>query len=307
MERREPGVLGFYSSSLKHLLASRVNARLQRERSYSIGGADVVLPPAHRLPWYQSLFPSYDRYAEPLLRDLTRGSLRPLLIDVGANVGDTALLARAAVEGLRVIAIEGDPNFLAYLRRNVAAYSECIEVVDRFVTIPDRDLTYAENGSTGGFQAASGNDSPAVPTVDVAELLSTAEQHDLVIWKSDTDGLDIPILLANWEILNRECGVIWFEFDPFRDIDDGSRIPELAARLAMTNRVMHIVDNMGRSMFTVPATEAPSVLNGLSRWMECAAVPGDVSYLDVWVVEPELARRDEDSGEWVMGHLALDA
>lgn len=63
MQRTERGVVSFYASSLKQLLSSRWHTAVGRDRQYQIGGHAAVLPPAHRLPWFQSVFPSYDRYA----------------------------------------------------------------------------------------------------------------------------------------------------------------------------------------------------------------------------------------------------
>lgn len=240
-----------------------------------------------------------------MLVALTDGSERPLLIDVGANVGDTVLLATAAVPRLHVRAVEGNPEFVSYLHRNTAQLGDRLEVLEKFVQVSlEESITYSHTGSTGGFKAAGSDDAaPALGLdfVSIEELLSGTEQHDLVVWKSDTDGLDLPILLSGWDRIESRCSVIWFEFDPFMDIHGGRQLPELCERIQRSGRVMHVVDNTGRSMMTVSAEAATDVLLGLTRWLAAPSVPGETSYLDIWLVDPDLAHHDEVTGALTLG------
>lgn len=300
MQRTERSVLRFYASSLKHLLSSRWHSALRRERHYEIGGHEAVLPPGHRLPWFQAVFPAYDKYAESILAAVTAGTRRPLLIDVGANIGDTVLLAAAAVPSLRIKAVEGNPDFGRYLTANTSHLGDLVEVVDRFVSVPlAQPLVYSHTGSTGGFQP--GEEEEGHDFVTVEELLADADQHDLTIWKSDTDGLDIPILLSDWDRIEASCGVIWFEFDPFRDVNDAAQLPELCDRIKRSGRVVHVVDNTGRSMMTVPSDVAGEVLMGLTHWLTESAVPGDTSYFDIWLLSPGLTHADAATGLLAVG------
>jgi FkbM family methyltransferase len=302
MHREERGVLGFYARSAAHRIGTRARALTGRERAYRIGDHEAVLPPGHKLPWFQAVFPTYDRYAVPVLRTLSRDRDRVLLVDVGANVGDTALLAASAVPRVRIRAVEGNPDFVRYLRRNVSGL-DTVEVVDRFVSAGTMSQAHYEtDGSTGGFRASSdGSGTSDSEFVTIEELLAGADEMDLVIWKSDTDGLDFRLLREGWVTIDRVASVIWFEFDPFLDIESGAGLSELLALIGASGRVMHVVDSTGRSMFTVPAQVAPTVLWGLTGWLQRSAVPGDTAYLDVWLVDPSLAHLDGESGEWRLG------
>lgn len=301
MQRTERGTLEFYGASLRHLVSSKVHSALRRERHHRIGGRVAVLPPGHRLPWFQSLFPSYDTFAEPLLRAVAEGKQRPLLIDVGANVGDTTLMAVGVVPGIQVRAVEGNPEFVHYLRANTSHLGGQVETIDRFVSVPtDQPLAYSHTGSTGGFRTAEAA-GEGYGVVTVEQLLDGTDAHDLTIWKSDTDGLDIAILLREWKRIEPACEVIWFELDPFLDVEHGSRLPELCERIRASGRVLHVVDNTGRAMMTVPSSVAADVLLGLTSWASEAAVPGDTSYFDVWLLDPSLTHRDPVSGLLAVG------
>lgn len=302
MPRPPSSVLGFYSRSASQAVRSAARTRLGRDQHYGIGRFVATLPAGHRLPWFQSVFPAYDRYAAALLHDLCRGSSSPVLIDVGANVGDTALLALDAVDSLEVVAVEGDERFLGYLRANTGQVADRVEIVDRFVAVGSLEgLSYRGGQSTGGFVSAD-SAQPAAATIGVPELLDRTKDHDLAIWKSDTDGLDLPILDEGWAEIDEACDVIWFELDPFLDTEKGARLPRLASRIADSDRVVMVFDNIGRPMLTVAAAAAADVLTGLTQWLAEPAVPGETSYFDVWAISSRLARRSEhEPSGWSLG------
>ena len=302
MPRPPASVVRFYSRSAVQAARTAVSGRLGRDQTYRVGRFDMSLPAGHRLPWFQHLFPDYDRYAAGLLSDLCRDSTSPLLIDVGANVGDTSLLALDAVDSLSVLAVEGDPRFVRYLQRNTEQVADRVEIVDRFVAVESlQGLSYHGGQSTGGF-VATDTAQPVSSLISVPDLLQRAQGHDLVIWKSDTDGLDIAILDAEWSAVASTCDVIWFELDPFLDTEDGVRLPHLATQIEASDRVVIVFDNVGRRMLTVPAAGVSDVLVGLSRWLGEPTIPGETSYFDVWVISPRLARRsDQHPTGWSLG------
>src|SRR5699024_4108070 len=91
-----------------------------REQHLDIAGHDLVLPPEHRLAYYRHRDAFYDVHPAGLLAALAGrvGTLR--LIDIGAHVGDTASGALGAASNITVLAVEGNPTFARYARRNLA-------------------------------------------------------------------------------------------------------------------------------------------------------------------------------------------
>ena len=75
------------------------------------------MPWAHRLPDFAAATPTYGQNVVDLAERLATG-VEPLqVIDVGANIGDTALQVLNRVDA-RVMCIEGDPYWLEWLRAN---------------------------------------------------------------------------------------------------------------------------------------------------------------------------------------------
>src|SRR5687767_11352136 len=91
--------------------ARRVRVMLHREQHHVVAGLPLVLPPDHDLPFYQRRDPTYDAYAELLIAELAAGAERMLVVDLGANVGDTAVACLGAAPNVDVLAVEGLPAF----------------------------------------------------------------------------------------------------------------------------------------------------------------------------------------------------
>lgn len=283
----ERGPVGQAIRAAGHRGALQWRVWSRRDQRYEIAGFPVVLPPGHRLPWYQDIHPTYDTYAAEVLREVCSEADRPLLVDVGANVGDTALLALGAVPSIHVLAVEGDPYFLDYLRRNTALVGDRVTVIPAFVRAGDSDqLEYRSDGSTGGFVRSSAGG--ATPGVSAGDLLTPAHGHDLVIWKSDTDGLDITLLIENWDAIADRCDVLWFELHPALDVDGGQRLPELVERLRGLDARLRIFDNLGQPMLSGSTSCVAPHLTELNAWLRLRAGHGAPPYVDVWVVERSL-------------------
>lgn len=277
-----------------------------RDQRYAIEGTPVVLPPEHRLPYFQAVFPSYDRYFLPILRALA-ADRKVLLIDVGANVGDTAVAALSAAGTIDVVAVEGNPCFVGYLRRNIAPFAPRVTVVDRFVGPLDPLATYAHNGSTGGFSTKADVPGGSTPTAAPATASGTAgttettgtqapdwvevptllgDESRLTIWKSDTDGYDVPLAVTNWEVLHRRCDVLWLEYDPTITQGDPAHVEELGRLLGESDRTVWFFDHVGRHMASARGPAARSLLAGLTSWIRRQRGTGAfVNYLDLWAFD----------------------
>ncbi len=258
---------------------------LAREQHHVVGDAKVVFPPEHDLPFYQRRDPTYDAYAIDVLRDLVLDGRRTLVLDLGANVGDTSVAALSASPCIDVVAVEGDPRFVDYLRRNLAPFKGRARVVDGFVGPIGTANTFARRGSTGGFAVAEGDESYSVTTwVSPTTLLEYADGYDRVVWKSDIDGFDIHLLAEHWTDIDGRCDVLWFEYDPVATLGDRVDVDTLVDLLGASGRRLRVYDNLGRPMVDLhPGPSAATGLRALTSWL-VAQREGHltVPYLDVW-------------------------
>ena len=79
---------------------------------YRVGAVELELPLSHELPFYQHDHPRYDRQLGAIAAELGGP-----VVDIGANVGDTAAAIRAESD-VPILCVEGDPRFFALLERN---------------------------------------------------------------------------------------------------------------------------------------------------------------------------------------------
>lgn len=260
---------------------------LGREQRLMVGGVPIALPPGHDLPFYQRRDPTYDTYAIALLRRLASPHGRTLVIDVGANVGDTTVAALSAAPSVDVIAVEGSPDFVRWLRRNVTGFHRRVQVVEGFVGPVGRTVTFSQNGSTGGFQHAVRCDATEVTEwVTPAELLAGGARYDHVVWKSDIDGFDIHVAVEHWELLDEKADTIWIEFDPAGTLGEPADVDRLIELIEASGRRLWVYDNLGRRMLDLaPGDAARDGLAGISRWLvEQRSGHLSVPYVDIWAL-----------------------
>jgi len=175
---------------------------------YRVGAVELELPLSHELPFYQHDHPSYDRQLGPIAAELGGP-----VVDIGANVGDSAAAIRAMSE-VPILCVEGDPAFLMLLDRNARAIGG-VEIERALVEAPARGRVE----SRAGTSRVVAGDEPLV-SKPLAQIL---DEHPAfarpALIKLDTDGMDVPILFASLPLLERLRPVLFFEYDPHLGAD----------------------------------------------------------------------------------------
>jgi FkbM family methyltransferase len=184
-----------------------------------VQGVELRLPWSHPLPDYARSRPTYGQNLVDLAVELSSrlphdaGPLR--MLDVGANIGDSALQV-AARTGAEVLCIEADPYWLRYLEMNVGGRAD-IDVVAALLTTDEQPAApttaVRAHGTTHFISADSDND--ALKPLSASALRASYQRFDRIrLVKSDTDGFDpalVPAVASAWH----DSGpVIFFEFDP---------------------------------------------------------------------------------------------
>lgn len=203
----------------------------------SVQGVRLVMPRSHLLPVYASVRPSYGQNLVALAAGLaSEGATEQLplrVLDIGANVGDSALQILAATDA-KVLCVEGDPYWVGYLHRNVDG-NPGVSVEEVLLLPDDRDQAgmspVRDHGTTRFVEGAAVG---ALPSSTASDLRRRHPEFDRVrLIKSDTDGFDpvlVPTAARAWA---DSAPVLFFEFDPELGRKAGNQPndlwPELAA------------------------------------------------------------------------------
>ena len=199
-------------SNLRHHVGWWVRDRFpNRKVVREVQGVKMVLPWPHRLPDYAGNGP-YGQNLVQLARALAERDSPVTVLDVGANVGDSALQILDATDA-RILCVEADPYFLEYLHLNVDSDAR-VAVVEALLT-PDGHTEATTAVRTGGTtRFAEGDADDALPTVTPARLLADHPDFaDLRLIKSDTDGYDVVLVPAITESWGGARPVLFFEYD----------------------------------------------------------------------------------------------
>jgi FkbM family methyltransferase len=181
---------------------------------YGDDNVAMLLPASHPLPFYQKVFPHYDKALPRLARRLhaLRGPGEFVIIDIGANVGDTAVPLLADPDTF-VIAIDGNPAYTGFLRANLQPFAMRSFIAEHFIGPPTMTRFGVEtNRGTAKLVETKGEN--AVGLKPLSDILAMAGKSSIDLIKIDTDGFDVEIIRHSADVLSKTQSTLFFEFDP---------------------------------------------------------------------------------------------
>jgi FkbM family methyltransferase len=246
--------------------------------SFEYLGRSVLVPLSHKLPFIAADFPLYGLNFAETVSDLSKAVPSLLVIDVGANVGDS--VASCGVFGnVCFYCVEASPIFEPFLRANLGK-REDVTTLLAVVGVPG---VIIEQGGTGFL------DTTGVSTVPVFQLaglpeLPTFSCSDILV-KLDTDGFDAEIISKSVEFLSRNNVSIFFEFDPQlsnRSSVHSSSVYEILVGCGFTKFVFW--DKYGHLMYSAEGAGAAAAFENFSIWCHSHTVHSyeQTMYLDVY-------------------------
>lgn len=207
----------------------------------------LLAPPEHRLDVYRAANPLYDRRLPLLSRLVSAARPEGLIIDVGANIGDTVALCRMAGCDAPFIAIEPSARYFALLEANrqaLPALFKNVRTLRAFIGVGAEPLSLVEGSGTAHAEIIhtitnlpASSDAPTL-------ALSRVTDQPVSLIKLDTDGYDAAILSASLEFLRSSGAVIWAEAE-VHDRADEKRWNQLCTELAVSHPHICIFDNFG--------------------------------------------------------------
>lgn len=277
----------------------RLLRKLGLNQSFPIGGVDVILPAEHLLPSYASKHGRYDKFLPHLVRRLGDGDV---VVDVGANCGDTYAAMCAARPGAVFLCIEPEATFFSLLSANASRIASAHGVnppMMRSCMVGMLGVKKVLTGEGGTRKSVESGEGAAMRPLD--DILEEAGLLQPRLIKSDVDGFDYDVLRSGSRTIRAARPVLFFECQ----CDD-----EL--QLEAYRDVLKTLEKMGYTSWTAFDNYGGVVLCDVSRagmdqlldyvWSQrSASATRTMYYLDILAGKAEDAQLMRDA---VRDHLA---
>lgn len=204
-------------------LARRIAAgRLVNAEIY---GRQLLMPADHSLPAITAVFPQYNRPLQLVARAVAHacgGGATPIVIDVGANIGDTVAIIEQACPGVFTFLCVEPDVLLAELCKLNHAQNNRVSVAQCFVGENEGAAVCVQNdcSSNPSTNLVPDTGKPGRAGIGRLTRLDTLAgslcdaNHVIGLIKVDTEGYDFSVLRSGPQILRRYKPALFFECFP---------------------------------------------------------------------------------------------
>lgn len=266
---------------------NKIRAALGIKMKYKIGNLTIDLPSDHLLPEYQKDHPDYDRFLPHLVSYLNEGDV---VVDVGANVGDTLAGMLSKNSKLKYVCIEADHSF----------YLDCVENINKFKNNLHTEI-YAINAFVGadinnvslesgkaGTKHAVISEKGNIISKPLDNIINELNFSEIRLLKTDVDGFDYDVIKSAEHILKTNP-LIFFEcqHEYLNQLEGFQSLFEFLATLGYSN--FAIFNNYGQFILnTVNLETINQLLNYVMKQNERKSTR-TIHYFDI------LAYNEKDS------------
>lgn len=251
-----------------------------------VGKYIIQVPQDHALPSIQSKNPLYDKGFLPALKAILEDNPSGLVIDIGANVGDTAALIATCADN-PIICVEGSSDFLPFLQKNITQLENDVRVIDKYVDIGlELQSSVSKCGTNKLLIDSAGTPLKQNSLISIHEILST-NSTGLALFKTDTDGCDIEIVNQFLEHeLSKMCP-IFMEFDTSFDLTPRSKVIDFLKKIENNRFSCCVFTNRGLPLF-FQETIKSSLLLDISAYCNLQrSFNYQLEYLDLILIPEE--------------------
>ena len=276
-----------------HPLLRRLRRRFPE--TIQIGRYRIRLPLGSSYLDIRTSYPRYDAALGQIADALLERYPDLAVIDVGANVGDTAAVIRRSVD-IPVLCIEGDDAVLKFLRKNAGQMPGV--VIEPCFVGEDGQRVDASRMTARGLNASMADAVSPTGTIKLRSLESIVAGHPEFarskLIKVDAEGFDFDIILHSESLIRSTHPVLFFEYNPFeyrRGISPNERTfgPSVLNRLAEWGYVEFLYFDSRGSFFLSVSGNDQKLVRQLHGYLELARKNGDpgINYFDVCAIHAE--------------------
>ena len=211
-----------------------------------IDNKKIILPPEHLLSLYESIYPKYDRYLPTVIGKIKENEV---IIDIGANIGDTLFRLLNINTRPYYYCIEADNFFFEYLQKNKKSLD--VNIQNKIIlikTLVGDQLKGNLSETTTGTKSLIESDL-GIKSKKLDDIIMEYKIKNIKLIKVDVDGFDYNILFSAINELKNNKPDIFFEYMPLDESGKKNylRLIEKLNEIGYSNWTM--LDNYGSIIF----------------------------------------------------------
>jgi FkbM family methyltransferase len=254
---------------------------------------------SHKNLFYYAYYPWYDRALPRICEQLQHIDSVLSVIDIGANIGDTAALIAERINNASILCIEGNENILPFLRHNTENIKNNTIVIEpQFCVNTAINNQFTVEMQDGTAQLVKSSEAKIhADTLDNMLMKYPCFQQANML-KIDTDGFEIMVLEGAKKLLGRHP-MLYFEFTPDayrKNEQDPMELIELLVSFSYTKALFYT--NFGVPVTIVELTNKDAVLELIAKidneriyYYDILTVSDDTYTRYALIFESELAYR----------------
>ncbi len=206
------GSLNRSKLSVFEKIAQKIVGRIRRHLNlpivYRYDRFSIILPADHLLPAYQRMYPNYDRFLPHLAKYISPADV---IVDVGANVGDTLASMVAKNSEANYICVEPDATFFQFLEKNILRMKGSIGClkIEAIQALVGKNVSNVSLIGQAGTKHAFIGGVGTIKSRPLDEIISNDCKVRLL--KSDVDGFDYDVLDSSMVVIKKDSPIIFFE------------------------------------------------------------------------------------------------
>lgn len=211
-----------------------------------IDNKKIILPPGHLLSLYESVYPKYDRFLPTVIGKIKENEV---IIDIGANIGDTLFRLLNINTRPYYYCIEADNFFFEYLQKNKKSLD--VNIQNKIILIKtfvgdqlQGNLSETTTGTKSLIESDLG-----IKSKKLDDIIMEYKIKNIKLIKVDVDGFDYNILFSAINELKNNKPDIFFEYMPLDESGKKNylRLIEKLNEIGYSNWTM--LDNYGSIIF----------------------------------------------------------
>ena len=211
-----------------------------------IDNKKIILPPGHLLSLYEYVYPKYDRFLPTVIGKIKENEV---IIDIGANIGDTLFRLLNINTRPYYYCIEADNFFFEYLQKNKKSLD--VNIQNKIILIKtfvgdqlQGNLSETTTGTKSLIESDLG-----IKSKKLDDIIMEYKIKNIKLIKVDVDGFDYNILFSAINELKNNKPDIFFEYMPLDESGKKNylRLIEKLNEIGYSNWTM--LDNYGLIIF----------------------------------------------------------